>query len=72
MNDDEFIELARNKKLKGYVVWKCCKVTYDKEKDEFIADETKNIFVKFLWWLIETFNFWDGKIVIEEENENES
>lgn len=70
MNDEEFIELARNKELKGYVKFKCCKVTYNKEEDNFIADETKNIFVKFLWWLIKTFPIWDGKIVIE-ENEND-
>ena len=69
MEDDEFIELAKSNKIKGYMVFKCCKVTYNKEKDEFIKDETKNIFVKFLWWLIETFPIWDGKIVIEEENE---
>lgn len=70
MNDEEFIELARNKELKGHVKFKCCKVTYNKEEDNFIADKTKNIFVKFLWWLIETFPIWDGKIVIE-ENEND-
>ena len=70
MNDEEFIELARNKELKGYVKFKCCKVAYNKEKDDFVAEETKNIFVKFLWWLIETFPIWDGKIVIE-ENEND-
>lgn len=70
MEDDDFIKLAKNKELKGYVKFKCCKVTYNKEKDEFVADKTKNIFVKFLWWLIETFPIWDGKIVIE-ENEND-
>ena len=69
LKDDEFIELAKSKEIKGYIVFKCCKVTYDKEKDEFIADETKNIFVKYLWWLIKTFNLWNGKIFIEESDE---
>lgn len=68
LKDDEFIELAKRKKIKGYIVFKCCKVTYDIEKDEFIEDETKNIFVKFLWWLIENFNLWNGKIVLEDQD----
>lgn len=71
MEDNKFIELARQKEIKGYVKFKCCKVTYNKEKDDFVVEKTKNIFVKFLWWLIETFPIWDGKIVIEEENEND-
>lgn len=69
IDDDKFIELAKNNKLiKGYIVFKCCKVIYNKETDEFVAVETKNWFVKFLWWLIETFNLWDGKIVLEVED----
>ena len=72
LKDDDFIELAKAKEVKGYMVWKCCKVTYDKEKDEFIEDETKNIFVKFLWWLINTFPIWDGKIFIEEDQDSEN
>lgn len=54
----------------GYAVFKCCKVMYVKAVDEFVVVDSKNIFVKFLWWLINTFNLWDGKIVIEED-ENE-
>ena len=56
---------------KGYIVFKCCKLLYDYTSDYVEQVETRNPFVKICWWLIETFNLWDGKIVIEEENENE-
>lgn len=71
IDDDEFIELARSKKtLKGYVIFKCCKVTYDIQRDEFIADETQNIFVKFLWLIVDTFSFlWNGRVTLIDEEE---
>ena len=73
IDDDEFIELVKNKKtLKGYVIFKCCRVTYDIEKDEFIADKTKNIFVNFLWIIVDVFSFlWSGNVtLLEDEKEN--
>ncbi len=57
-------------KLNGYIKWKCCKVVYDTETDEAQAVETKNIFVNFLWWLIELFNLFDGAICFEQEEWN--
>ena len=65
IDDDNFIDLARKQKeIKGYVVFKCCKVTYDMEQDTFVADKTKNPFVKFLWWLIDTFPIWKGDVIL--------
>jgi hypothetical protein len=54
---------------RGYIVFKCCKVLYDDYSDNVQQVETRNPFVKFCWWLIETFNLWDGRVYIEDEEE---
>ena len=75
IDDDEFIELARKKKLlQGYVIFKRCRVTYDINKDEFIADETDSLLTKILWWIVDNLCiFWNGNVILldEEDEDNE-